>query len=225
MFSVFLWYQEKKGATEDEMVAWHHRLNGHEFEQTPGDGEGQGSPACCNPWGHKELDMTEHQQNKNMIFPLSLHRFKWGSLWRGQIHRLQSKLKDSGPPETVPSWGWEVAGALGSHACGQCPHHGISNAHTCPSPGCPLTWRSASVLPSFPTKMVFATSCHSYEIQGVMRWGGKPGNYVGSTPASLVPSLWQQLAHPCTLAGTWVRAVACVVVTSVTKWPEQELNY
>ena len=164
-------------------------------------------------------------KNKNMIFPLSLHRFKWGSLWRGQIHRLQSKLKDSGPPETVPSWGWEVAGALGSHACGQCPHHGISNAHTCPSPGCPLTWRSASVLPSFPTKMVFATSCHSYEIQGVMRWGGKPGNYVGSTPASLVPSLWQQLAHPCTLAGTWVRAVACVVVTSVTKWPEQELNY
>ena len=40
------------------MVGWHHQLNGHEFEQTPGDSEGQGSLACCNPWGHKELDMS-----------------------------------------------------------------------------------------------------------------------------------------------------------------------
>ena len=48
--------QEEKGMTEDEMVGWHHRLNGHEFEQAPGDGEGQGSLACCSPWGHKELD-------------------------------------------------------------------------------------------------------------------------------------------------------------------------
>ena len=45
--------------TEDEMVGWHHQLNGHEFEQTPGDGKGQGSLACCSPWGHKEPDMTE----------------------------------------------------------------------------------------------------------------------------------------------------------------------
>ena len=51
--------QEEKRATEDEMVRWHHRLNGHEFEQAPGDGDGQGSLACCSPWGHKELDMTE----------------------------------------------------------------------------------------------------------------------------------------------------------------------
>ena len=42
--------------TEDEMVGWHHRLNGLEFEQTRGDSEGQGSLACCSPWGHKELD-------------------------------------------------------------------------------------------------------------------------------------------------------------------------
>ena len=41
------------------MVGWHHRLNGHESEQAPGDGEGQGSLVCCNPWRHKELDMTE----------------------------------------------------------------------------------------------------------------------------------------------------------------------
>ena len=45
--------------TEDEMVGCHHQLNGHEFEQTPGDSRGQGSLACCGPWDHKESDMTE----------------------------------------------------------------------------------------------------------------------------------------------------------------------
>ena len=51
--------QEEEGTTEDEMVRWHHQLNGHQFEQTPGDGEGQRSLVCCSPWGHKESDMTE----------------------------------------------------------------------------------------------------------------------------------------------------------------------
>ena len=50
--------QEDKVKTEDEMVGWQHQLNGHEFEQTLGDGEGRESLACCSPWGHKELDMT-----------------------------------------------------------------------------------------------------------------------------------------------------------------------
>ena len=55
-----------EGATEDHMVGWHHWLNGHEFEQSPGDGEGQGSLACCSPWGCKESDMTEVlNNNKN----------------------------------------------------------------------------------------------------------------------------------------------------------------
>ena len=48
-----------EGTTEDEMVGWHHWLNGHEFEQAPGVGYGQGSLACCSSWGCKELDMTE----------------------------------------------------------------------------------------------------------------------------------------------------------------------
>ena len=60
------WRQEEKEATEDEMVGWHHWLNGHEFEQNPGDGEGQGGLVSCSPWGHKELtqlsDWTEQQQ-------------------------------------------------------------------------------------------------------------------------------------------------------------------
>ena len=45
--------------TEVEMVGWHHRLNGHEFEQTPGDGEGQRRLVCCSPWGTKKPDMIE----------------------------------------------------------------------------------------------------------------------------------------------------------------------
>ena len=45
-------------AAEDELDGWHHQLNGHEFDQTPGDSEGQGSLACCSPWGPKESDRT-----------------------------------------------------------------------------------------------------------------------------------------------------------------------
>ena len=48
---------------EDEMVGWHHQLDGHEFEQTLGDGKGQGSLVCCSPWGRKELDTTEPLNN------------------------------------------------------------------------------------------------------------------------------------------------------------------
>ena len=59
--------QEEKGTTEDEMVGWPHWLKGHEFEQALGDGEGQGSLACCSPWGHKELDMTEQLNNNKQI--------------------------------------------------------------------------------------------------------------------------------------------------------------
>ena len=53
------WRQEEKGMTEDEMVGWHHQLNGHEFEQAQGVGDGQGSLGCCSPWGRKEVDTTE----------------------------------------------------------------------------------------------------------------------------------------------------------------------
>ena len=52
------WGQEEKGVTEDELVGWHHWLNGHKFEQTPQDSEGQESLVCCSPWGLKESDMT-----------------------------------------------------------------------------------------------------------------------------------------------------------------------
>ena len=53
------WRQEEKGMTEDEMVGWHHWLNGHEYEQAQGVGDREGSLMCCSPWGLKELDTTE----------------------------------------------------------------------------------------------------------------------------------------------------------------------
>ena len=53
------WWWEEKGITEDEMVGWHHRLNGHWFGWTPGVGDGQGGLVCCGPWGRKESNMTE----------------------------------------------------------------------------------------------------------------------------------------------------------------------
>ena len=59
------WRQEEKGMTENETGGWHHRFKGHEFERTLGDGEGQGSLACCSPWwGRKEWDTTEQLNNK-----------------------------------------------------------------------------------------------------------------------------------------------------------------
>ena len=59
------WGQKEKQMTEDEMVGWHHRLNGHEFEQALGDGERQGSLAFCNPWRCKESNMTEWMNINN----------------------------------------------------------------------------------------------------------------------------------------------------------------
>ena len=60
--------------TEDEMVGWHHRLIGHEFEQATGDCEGRGRLVCCSPWGHEELDTTERLNNNNnsslLSFPI-----------------------------------------------------------------------------------------------------------------------------------------------------------
>ena len=53
------WGQEEKAMTEDEMAGWHHQLDGHESEWTPGVGDGQGGLACCDSWGHKESDTTE----------------------------------------------------------------------------------------------------------------------------------------------------------------------
>ena len=62
-----------KGTTEDEMIGWYHLFSGHESEQAPGDGEGQGSLVCCSLWGCKDQDTTEQLNNNNfvyLIFPI-----------------------------------------------------------------------------------------------------------------------------------------------------------
>ena len=75
------WRQKvQKRATEDEMVGWHHWFNGHEFEQTQGDGEGQGSLACYSPWGHKKSDMTWWLKNNMSSLDKCLFRSS-GHFW------------------------------------------------------------------------------------------------------------------------------------------------
>ena len=69
--------QEEKGMTEDKMAGWHHRLNGHKFEQALRDGEGQGSLVCCSPWGCKELDSTEPLNNSNKLVALIFMAPHW----------------------------------------------------------------------------------------------------------------------------------------------------
>ena len=66
--------------TQDEMVGWHHRLSGREFEQTPGDSEEQGSLACCSPWGLKALDTTE-RLNKSHFREQDLHFLRCCHKW------------------------------------------------------------------------------------------------------------------------------------------------
>ena len=78
------WGQEEKGATENEMVGWHHWVNGHEFEQTLGVNEGQGSLVCCSSWGHKESDTTEwlnwafKKDSKTRLVNIDGRRGIWG---------------------------------------------------------------------------------------------------------------------------------------------------
>ena len=69
------WRQEEKWTTEDEMVGWHHQLDGHEFELAPEVGEEQRSLACCSPWGHKELDRTEWLNYFFLLFVQSVHLY------------------------------------------------------------------------------------------------------------------------------------------------------
>ena len=97
------WGQDEKGTTEDEMAGWHHRLDGHKFEWTPGDGDGQGGLACCDSWGRKESDITE--------------RLNWTELNEFPNRKIYTKsrfsmaLKDSillnffFPPRKIPTMG------------------------------------------------------------------------------------------------------------------------
>ena len=81
-----------EGTTEDEMVGWHHQLDGHEFEQTLDDGEGQGRLACCSPWGGKELDTTEQLNNGNNPASLDSKETHAAKLHLKQKWHMQTSL-------------------------------------------------------------------------------------------------------------------------------------
>ena len=100
------WRWEEKGMTEDEMVRWHHWLNGHEFEQALGVGDGQGGLVCCSPWGRKELDMTEQlnwtELNRRYQGPafLKCHRDSGA----GERHIMWKPPPDHGSSLTFCLW-------------------------------------------------------------------------------------------------------------------------
>ena len=84
------WRQEKKGITEDKMVGRRHWLNGHEFEQAPGDGEGQGSLACCSPWGDRVgHDWATEQQLREKLM-LILAMMFW--IWQPKAYETKAKI-------------------------------------------------------------------------------------------------------------------------------------
>ena len=111
------WRQEEKGTTEDEMVGWHHQLNGHEFEQAPGDSEGQASPACCRPGGGKESDVTERLKQRwyyclfgGLLFYVSLRFCRYALTYYGfpggsVIKNPLAKVAGAGDVGSIPGLG------------------------------------------------------------------------------------------------------------------------
>ena len=82
------WGQEEKGMTEDEMVGWHHWLNGHEFGWTPGAGDRQGGLVCCSSWGHKESDMTEQLNWTDWIILINESDYNYSNKSNRGIYRV-----------------------------------------------------------------------------------------------------------------------------------------
>ena len=90
------WRKKQKRVAEDEMVAWYHRLSGHESEQTPGDSAGQGSLACCSPRGCKESGTTQRLNNKNILN--AYEPLKWSEVLVAQSCLTLGNPMDFSPP-------------------------------------------------------------------------------------------------------------------------------
>ena len=113
------WRQEEKGTAEDEMLGWHHQLNGHEFEQTPGDSEGWGSLECCIPWDPKESDVTEQLNNKIYGLPDPPRCWRGHGDWVSYNFLLFS-IREWGHWKSRPGWG------VDGHPCPQGITEGLS---------------------------------------------------------------------------------------------------
>ena len=106
------WRREEKGTTEDGMLGWHHRLNGHEFEQTLGIGDGQGGLACCSPWGCTESGMTERLNDNNICV---------GYVYHTCVVCCVSYLM-RGPHWGLAAWPPQLSGSAQSFAATVCGH-------------------------------------------------------------------------------------------------------
>ena len=95
------WGQEEKGATEDDMVGWHHWLNGHEFKETPGPSEGQARLVCRSPWGHKESDTTEQLNNNKSL--KKLRRYCMSQL---STHPVNESTYNASGTKILSIWNW-----------------------------------------------------------------------------------------------------------------------
>ena len=122
--------QEERGAMENEMVGWHHWLDGHEFEQTPGDSEGQGSRARRSPRGCKELDMTYQLNSNNKTKGLV---FSWFSLTRSQVISLRHLPGSTGILlESRLTHGVHQTDSQ----CPRCPRGNLTNKSLCSAKFC-----------------------------------------------------------------------------------------
>ena len=98
--------------TKDEMVGWHHRLNGHEFGSTPGVGDGQGGLACCSPWSRKESDTTE-SLNNSRNWTLHVHLASRFSSFSGHLAHGEDRQEHTPwVPPTELQWLWNRDGIL-----------------------------------------------------------------------------------------------------------------
>ena len=86
------WGQEEKGTTEDEMVGWHHWLDGHGFGKTPGVGDGQGGLVCCGSWGHKESDTTERLNWTEPFMAFSRKEYWSGLPFSSPVYNVLSEI-------------------------------------------------------------------------------------------------------------------------------------
>ena len=105
--------------TEDDMVGCHHPLNGHEFEQTQGDGGGQGSLVCCSPWGCKELGMTQQLNNNSNSNNCEGRAFQIVLV----VKNPPVNAGDTGDASLIPEWGRSPGGGHGKAHQYSCPEN------------------------------------------------------------------------------------------------------
>ena len=108
-------WRQKKGMTEDEMVGWHHQLNGHKPEYALGVGDGQGGLACCSPWGHRESDTTEHLNWTELMWEKVTEQLNLSWVdFKEKMEIFHSKNGGKWYSRKKISWVWKISEYLGN---------------------------------------------------------------------------------------------------------------